>query len=79
MKNLRKYLIICLVITLASCGKDFLDKKRTSNQVVPKTAKDYLAILGRNIMYTTSTDLAYLGADEYYVKNGADLTAGSVE
>jgi hypothetical protein len=77
MKNLRKYLIICLVITLASCGKDFLDKKRTSNQVVPKTAKDYLAILGRNIMYTTSTDLAYLGADEYYVKNWADLIAGS--
>lgn len=77
MKNLKKYLIVCLVITLASCGKDFLDKKRTSNQVVPKTAKDYLAILGRNNMYATSSDLAYLGSDEYYVKNGADLIAGS--
>ncbi|QRQ61096.1 RagB/SusD family nutrient uptake outer membrane protein [Sphingobacterium multivorum] len=77
MKDLRNYLIFCLAIILTGCGKDFLDAKRTSNQVVPKTAKDYLTILSRDNMYYTSSDLAYLGADEYYVKNSADLVAGS--
>lgn len=77
MKNLKNYLIVSLTIIMAGCGKEFLDVKRTSNQVVPKTAKDYLAILSRENMYFTSSDLAYLGADEYYVKNGADLIAGS--
>ncbi|MGJ1413864.1 RagB/SusD family nutrient uptake outer membrane protein [Sphingobacterium thalpophilum] len=77
MKDLRNYLIFCLAIILTGCGKDFLDAKKTSNQVVPKTVKDYLAILSRDNMYYTSSDLAYLGADEYYVKNSADLVAGS--
>lgn len=77
MKDLKTYLIFCLTIILTGCGKDFLDAKRTSNQVVPKTVKDYLAILSRDNMYYTSSDLAYLGADEYYVKNLADLVAGS--
>ncbi|MGJ1366768.1 RagB/SusD family nutrient uptake outer membrane protein [Sphingobacterium spiritivorum] len=77
MKDLKNYLIVSLAIILVGCGKDFLDVKRTSNQAVPKTAKDYLAILGRENMYFTSSDLAYLGADEYYVKNSAELVAGS--
>ncbi len=77
MKNLRYYFIVWLFITMTGCGKDFLDVKRTSNQVLPKTAKDYLSILGFETMYFTSSELAYLGADEYYVKNGADLIAGS--
>ncbi|WP_158500341.1 RagB/SusD family nutrient uptake outer membrane protein [Sphingobacterium sp. ML3W] len=77
MKDLKNYLILCFAVILTGCGKDFLDVKRTSGQVVPKTSKDCLAILGRENMYYTSSDLAYLGADEYYVKNPADLVAGS--
>lgn len=78
MKTIKTQIyIIYFSFLLIGCGKDFLDIKRNSNQVVPKTAKDYLAILARSNMYFTSSDLLFLGSDEYYVRDGSDLIAGS--
>ena|SRR5690606_34256 len=66
-----------IVIALCGCGKEFLDVKRDANQVVPKEVKDYLAIINRSNMFGTSTDLACIGADEYFVPSRAELIAGS--
>lgn len=58
-----------------SCGKDFLDEKRNANQVVPGSIKDYLAILSRESMLTSSNSLAYYGSDEYYIPTYSDLVS----
>lgn len=73
MKNL--YLFIFLTVVITGCGKDFLDIKRDSNQVVPNKVRDYLAILSRINMLSTSQDLAFVGSDEYYLKSNEDLVA----
>lgn len=72
-----KYLIFLFCLHFISCGKEFLEIKRDANQVVPSTVKDYKAILARNNLLMTSNDLAFLGADEYYIQSEADLIAGS--
>ncbi|MCT1523667.1 RagB/SusD family nutrient uptake outer membrane protein [Sphingobacterium hotanense] len=68
-------LFICLTAILSGCGKDFLDIKRDTNQVVPVKVRDYLAILNRINMLSTSQDLAFVGSDEYYLKSNEDLIA----
>ncbi|MCT1531951.1 RagB/SusD family nutrient uptake outer membrane protein [Sphingobacterium daejeonense] len=73
MKNF--LLLICLTLLFTRCGKDFLDIKRDSNQVVPNKISDYLAILSRINMLSTSQDLAFVGSDEYYLKSNEDLVA----
>jgi len=75
MKNL--YLIICLTVVITGCGKDFLDIKRDSNQVVPNKVRDYLAILNRINMFQTSNHFCFLGSDEYYIKSKEELIAGA--
>lgn len=62
-------------MALVGCGKDFLDIKRDANQVVPSKVRDYLAILNRINMLSTSQDLSYIGSDEYYLRNNEDLVA----
>lgn len=60
-----------------ACGYEFLDVKRDANQVVPATIKDYASILNRDIMSYTSSDLQFLGSDEYFVNSTAELIAES--
>ncbi|SEL57420.1 RagB/SusD family nutrient uptake outer membrane protein [Parapedobacter koreensis] len=78
MKQLNNIAILLITVILCSCGEGFLDVKRDANQVVPATIADYAAILARDAMYHTSDDLAFLGADEYFVADYASLVSGSL-
>lgn len=70
MSILNKIIYILVILSLTSCGKEFLDVKRESNQSIPKKIADYQAILDRQaIMNRASFELALIGADEYYVSN----------
>ena len=61
-----KYLLFYPVLLLFSCGREFLDIRRDSNQVVPSTIHDYQSILDNNsVMNITSFGLVSLGADEH--------------
>ena len=76
MKLLKQIILIVLFLVFVSCGKEFLDIKQNANQDVPSTIQDYQAILDRtNIMNIPSLDLAYIAAEEFYVKNKQLLLA----
>lgn len=77
MNKICKYLIPSIILLFAGCGERFLDLKRNANQVVPQTVGDYLSVLGNVNLRYTPLDLAFLGADEYYVKDQATLVTGS--
>lgn len=68
--------LISLFLILG-CGKDFLDIKRDSNQVVPTSVKDYLSIVSKSSMLESSILLSFLGADEYYYNSQAEIVAMS--
>lgn len=75
--NTKKYLFIILsVFLLSGCGKEFLEKKRDSKQVIPKTIGDYQAMLDvyRAVNLGGSVVLGLVGADEFTVTD-AILTA----
>ena len=75
---MKKLFFIYLLSSLAlGCGKEFLDIKRDSNQVVPTNIKDYLAILNRREILENHRILSFIGTDEYYYETYSDLVARS--
>lgn len=64
-----KYSMLAYCMAMASCGKEFLDVKRDSKQVIPATIQDYQAILDYVSIMTTNTshELGVIGGDEYYL------------
>lgn len=64
-----KYSMLACCLAMASCGKEFLDVKRDSKQVIPATIQDYQAILDYVSIMTTNTshELGVIGGDEYYL------------
>lgn len=75
--NTKKYLFIILsVFLLSGCGKEFLEKKRDSKQVIPKTIDDYQAMMDvyRAVNLGGSTIVGLVGSDEFTVTD-AILTA----
>lgn len=75
--NTKKYIYILLSLFLLSgCGKEFLEKKRDSKQIIPETIADYQAMLDtyKVVNLTGSVNLGLVGADEYRVSD-AVLTA----
>ncbi len=75
---MKKTFFIYLLSFLAlGCGKEFLDIKRDSNQVVPTNIKDYLAILNRREILDNHRILSFIGTDEYYYDTYSDLVAQS--
>ncbi|MCY4780784.1 RagB/SusD family nutrient uptake outer membrane protein [Sphingobacterium sp. UT-1RO-CII-1] len=71
------YLFILIGLFCSGCGKEFLDIKREAHQVVPKTIKDYHAIMANDLLLVSSNDLAFVAADEYTLGSEADLIVGS--
>lgn len=70
--NTKKYIYIFLsIFVLSGCGKEFLEKKRDSKQVIPKTIADYQAMLDafKVINQTGSVNLGLVGGDEYRVSD----------
>ncbi len=70
-------IIIATLILILGCGKEFLDIKRDSNQVVPRSVKDYLSIVSKRDMLESSLLISFIGADELYYNNHSDLVASS--
>lgn len=68
---------LCLLSIATGCGKDFLDMKRSANQVVPSTVADFKAIINRDIMNSAYCSLSLIGSDEFYVASEQELTAGA--
>lgn len=64
------YLFIILFLTV-SCGKEFLDVKRQSNQVIPSTIDDYLALLSETSVMVRETPgtLMLIGGEEYTISD----------
>lgn len=64
-----KQIVVIVLFTMTSCGKEFLNVKRNENQVVPTTIDDYQALLDRvNIMNgSPPIIMAFIGSDEYSV------------
>ncbi|MBE9602772.1 RagB/SusD family nutrient uptake outer membrane protein [Pedobacter sp. MC2016-24] len=77
MMNTKKYIYIILsVFLLSGCGKEFLEKKRDSKQVIPKDIKDYQAMLDayKVINQNGSANLGIVGGDEYTVTDAVMTT-----
>jgi len=77
MMNTKKYIYIFLsVFLLSGCGKEFLEKKRDSKQVIPKDIKDYQAMLDayKVINQNGSANLGMVGGDEYSVTDAVMTT-----
>ncbi|MBV2227194.1 MAG: RagB/SusD family nutrient uptake outer membrane protein [Sphingobacterium mizutaii] len=73
----KPFFIYLLSFLALGCGKEFLDIKRDSNQVVPSTIQDYLAILNRREILDNHRILSFIGTDEYYYDTYSDLVAQS--
>lgn len=74
MKN--NYIIsigIWAALSFCSCGKEFLDYKRDSNQVIPSKISDYQALLDNSFVMnsTASFELSIIGSDEYVLSDKA--------
>lgn len=66
MKLYTELIVTCALFSLTSCGQEFLDVRRDSNQVVPSKVEDYQALLDNNsVMNATSFALVTLGGDEH--------------
>lgn len=62
------YLFIIVGTFFTGCGKEFLDIKREAHQVVPASAKDFLALMDyKSLMNANSTSRLLLGAGEEYI------------
>lgn len=72
MKRYTFYLSICLCTLMMSCGKNFLDVKQQSYQVVPQKIADYQALLDRRSTMngSPSVRLSFVSSDEYTVADG---------
>jgi len=70
MKTLRSFAYILAIIGLCACNKDkFLDKKPSSDMLLPKSLAEYQALLDNtNIMMFTG-GLAELSSDDYVVSD----------
>lgn len=76
MKVLNLLLIVVIVGLLSACGREFLDVKRQANQVIPKTTRDFLALMDLNSVMNRqpSVVLGIVGGDEYFLQDGRRLT-----
>lgn len=82
MKNIQTIILFLTTILLISCHKEFLDLKRDKQQVVPKTIKDFKAILGHSAVLNSGTpySLGIMGSDGYYINDATwDLLPTSEE
>lgn len=66
------YPMVFLLFLLSGCMKDFLDVKRDKSQVTPESLSDFRALLDDNgyMNYNFPSQLAIIGADEYFVTDG---------
>ncbi|TJZ60520.1 RagB/SusD family nutrient uptake outer membrane protein [Sphingobacterium olei] len=81
MNTIKRYFkTLLLLFSLTGCGKEFLDIKRNSNQVVPKNISDYQALLDYNPVMNNagSFELVCLGTDEYTLPGKTWETASPV-
>ncbi|RKE52302.1 RagB/SusD family nutrient uptake outer membrane protein [Sphingobacterium detergens] len=78
-KKLLLKIVLLLSLILNGCGKEFLEKKRNANQVVPSKVADYQAILDNrtNINNNYSAQLMIIGTDEYILTDEAWNAIGS--
>ncbi|ULT23553.1 hypothetical protein KUH03_30940 [Sphingobacterium sp. E70] len=60
---------------IMGCGKEFLEIKRDSNQVVPNSVKDYVSIVSNRSMLESSLLLSFIGADEFYYGSHSEVAA----
>lgn len=74
-KNINKPILIllCLIIALSSCKKEWLDAKSDVALVVPATLKDLQALLDNNLPTANVFNVAYpylgeFSADNYYLR-----------
>lgn len=69
-------IVAAAALLMASCKKqdEWLDVKRNKSDVVPKTLKDFQALLDNNGMYSNYISLGLLGSDNYFV-NDANFQA----
>lgn len=67
MKNEILSIIASLLVLCAGCGKEFLDIKRQSNQVVPTNVSDYMALLNETSVMVLNTPgmLPIVGGEEF--------------
>jgi hypothetical protein len=61
--------IVCL--SLASCQKDFLDKKPDKSLLVPTTLADFQALLDNTAIMNASPSLNLIAGDEFYTTGDA--------
>lgn len=61
--------LLAVILLLTSCGKEFLEKKRTSNQVIPTTISDYQALLDNVYIINqgSSHELSIASGDEFWI------------
>lgn len=72
MKNLKRYYgSVLLLLLFTHCGKDFLDAKRESHQLVPVSIADYAALVTNYSVFNwvTPIRLALIGSDEFTVSD----------
>lgn len=81
MKNIVTAISI-FALAFASCKQqnDWLDAKRQTSDNVPKTLKDFQAIIDNSsIMNTTYPTIGQLGADNYYYPDGIVASLSAVD
>src|SRR5690606_2524014 len=62
------YLPTFLAVILCSCSKNWLDEKPDSSIAVPKSLKDFEALLDDAVlMNLNSPDLPEIGCDDHYI------------
>lgn len=59
-------LFVVVIITAASCKKDFLDDKPRTDIIVPETLKDFQQLLDNDIIMNETPQLSELSADNFY-------------
>lgn len=66
-----KEIIVVVLFTMTSCGKEFLDTKRNADQVVPSTIQDYQALLDNKDLMNQfqAFELSLIGTDEYLISD----------
>lgn len=80
MKSALRIVFVC-VLTFCSCKKqnDWLDEKRQISDNVPKTLKDFQAIIDNSsLMNGNYPTIGLLGTDNYYFLDGAVQTINNI-
>lgn len=69
MKRTVPYLILCSVLILASCGKDWLDERSDKSLVIPTTLSDLQALIDNTNVMNMAPALGTLSSDDYFIQD----------